>query len=386
MSGNRLLIVGASGRAAAASAIRAGFEPFVIDLFADADTRRLCLVLKCEMPDYPAGLVRLAERAPPGPWMYTGGLENHPEVIEAISATRELRGNRSTELRLVRNPGLVASALDGTFGGHGEPRLEHPRFAWLHEPPPAGTRWLLKPVRGGGGARIRFLTDADRADLPRLYHDYYVQEFLDGPSHSVVYRSDSYGAWVQGSSRQLIGEPWLHARPFAYCGSVTGGPDTERIADACLGHAIRFSELPRLFGVWGFDFIWKDARPYLLEINPRYTASVEVLEHSSGVPALGPARGACPTKPVGKAIYYAPGRLTFPTSGPWDESLRRCTDVWRRPDYADIPDPGAVVEAGHPVVTLLADGGSEAAVLDTLKERAAELDGLFGFGTPRDVK
>ena len=30
-----MLIVGASGRAAAASALRAGFDPFVIDLFAE---------------------------------------------------------------------------------------------------------------------------------------------------------------------------------------------------------------------------------------------------------------------------------------------------------------------------------------------------------------
>ena len=36
----RILILGASARAAAASALRAGLEPFAIDLFADRDTRQ----------------------------------------------------------------------------------------------------------------------------------------------------------------------------------------------------------------------------------------------------------------------------------------------------------------------------------------------------------
>ena len=52
-----LLIVGASGRAAATSAIRAGWRPFVIDLFADEDTSRLCSVLQCPLDGYPHGFI-----------------------------------------------------------------------------------------------------------------------------------------------------------------------------------------------------------------------------------------------------------------------------------------------------------------------------------------
>ena len=104
MSSRGLLIVGASGRAAAASAIRAGYDPFVIDLFADADTHRLCPVLKCDPAVYPHGFIPLAEKAPASPWMYTGGLENYPEVVEAISQRRELIGFGSEDLRRMRDP------------------------------------------------------------------------------------------------------------------------------------------------------------------------------------------------------------------------------------------------------------------------------------------
>jgi hypothetical protein len=81
---------------------------------------------------------------------------------------------------------------------------------------------------------------------------------------------------------------------------------------------------------------------------------------------------------VGKAVYYAPHRITFPDSGPWDESLIHCTEVWRRPDFADIPDPGTPVEAGHPVLTILTEGKNEADCLRQLKTRATELDHLLG--------
>jgi uncharacterized protein len=101
---NPLLIIGASGRAAAASALRAGLSPFVIDLFADADTVRLCPTLKCDLADYPHGFIELAKQAPPGPWMYTGGLENYPDVIAVISEARPLWGNGPEKLAEVRDP------------------------------------------------------------------------------------------------------------------------------------------------------------------------------------------------------------------------------------------------------------------------------------------
>src|SRR5438045_3963952 len=81
---------GARGRGAAASAIRAGFTPHVIDLFADADTRKLAPTIRCEFSDYPQGLVEQARHVPPMPWMYTGGLENHPDIVEAISQRHSL--------------------------------------------------------------------------------------------------------------------------------------------------------------------------------------------------------------------------------------------------------------------------------------------------------
>ena len=57
-----LAILGASARAAAQSAIRAGLSPWCADLFADRDLCAMASVARCERHDYPHGLLDLMER------------------------------------------------------------------------------------------------------------------------------------------------------------------------------------------------------------------------------------------------------------------------------------------------------------------------------------
>ena len=54
-----LVILGASTRAAAFSALRANLRPWCIDLFGDMDLRGRCPVQTIAPEDYPGGLVRL---------------------------------------------------------------------------------------------------------------------------------------------------------------------------------------------------------------------------------------------------------------------------------------------------------------------------------------
>ncbi|NOX53525.1 MAG: hypothetical protein GXP27_03640, partial [Planctomycetes bacterium] len=76
-----LLIVGASPRAAAQSARRAGLQPVCIASFEDEDLAATARTVA--WPRNLKELIRLAESLPPGPWMYTGALENRPGLIDA---------------------------------------------------------------------------------------------------------------------------------------------------------------------------------------------------------------------------------------------------------------------------------------------------------------
>ena len=101
----RLIILGASARAAAMSAVRAGFEPWTADLFADADLRALVpAAVRCPVGDYPRGFREILRGAPEVPWLYTGGLENHPNLIRDLSEIRPLWGNGPNALTACRSP------------------------------------------------------------------------------------------------------------------------------------------------------------------------------------------------------------------------------------------------------------------------------------------
>jgi uncharacterized protein len=357
----RLLIVGASGRAAAASARRAGFEPFVLDLFADADTERLATVLKLPMDEYPHGFVELAQRVPPMPWMYTGGLENYPDVVAAISETRELRGYSSHWLGIVRNPSVLWLVLSGSG-------FDAPVHRVKASKPGDIGQWIRKPIRGSAGFGIS-MVEATHPDS----EDHYIQQFISGESVSAIYRKEQF----VGLSRQLVGIDWLHAKPFRYSGSI--GP-----ISAGRYHSPSFRNLGEFLAerhfaseLFGLDMVFDGERCHVVEMNPRYTASAEVFELATRKSIFADESPLSPTTCIGKAIYYAPHRIVFPASGPWDDSLARCTDVWRRPDYADIPHAGDVIETGHPVITIFAEAPDEAECEAALRSRAAELDLRF---------
>ncbi len=364
-------VVGASARAAVHSLARAGYRAWAVDQFCDRDLARVAACVVCPPERYPDALPELTAQFPPGPVLYTGGLENHPHIVAELAAQRELWGNPPDVLAKVRDPFTLFPALAAC--GIATPRLVPPG-----EPCPSEGRWLRKLLRSGGGIGIRF---AQPGEAPSPLH--YFAEFIDGPAMSVV----NFGSDILGITQQLIGESWLHAAPFAYCGNI--GP-------------INLPAPPSLpiglCGVWGLDFILNGDVPYPVEVNPRYTASVEVLEHAKYPPPQPPSLkgggsqiyspfpsgkgvggvGSC----VGKAIYYAPHAFRFPHSGPWDADLAGEFDSWRLPQFADIPEPGSAIHAGWPVLTFFTTGSTPAEVRERLQSRAAELDRLFQDSKP----
>jgi len=85
-----LLIVGASTRAAAFSAIRTGFQPVCVDQYADLDLREIAEVLL--KTDDRSDWIGTLNQRPALDWIYTGAMENQPELIAQISQKHRLRG------------------------------------------------------------------------------------------------------------------------------------------------------------------------------------------------------------------------------------------------------------------------------------------------------
>lgn len=375
-----LLILGGSTRAAAGSALRAGFQPICAALFADADLHRLATVLP--VVDYPRGLRDAAQQAPDCPWMYTGALENRPTLLEQIAADRTgpLWGNPSEVLRRVRDPLLVAESLRAA----GLPTLA---VRPASDPPPPDGRWLRKPLHSAAGRLIRVWDEiAEGSPFPEPC---WFQEFGQGIPISACYLAESNGCELLGVSRQLVGLASAKAAPFGYCGSIGPFP----LDGSAHEQVRRFGDVVRmrfhLRGLFGIDFLFDGSSLRLVEINPRYTASVEVLELALGTSILhklGAAFGAVfgaasqpspstsprcgPHHPVvGKQLLFADRTLRAPSF----ERFLPPRDPWILPFLADLPRGGLRIEPGQPICTVFARAETVNACVAKLERRAARI-------------
>ena len=173
------------------------------------------------------------------------------------------------------------------------------------------------------------------------------------------------------------------------CGSV--GPlslgEQSRLAFERLGDALAVGF--GLRGLFGVDAVVRDGVPYPVEINPRYTASVEVLEHALGVPALALHAAACGLAPgnslapaprkrgegsriVAKAILFARASLAMPATGPWSHVFDQPPTELR--PFADLSPAGRRIATGQPILTVFTRADSVAACVDALRQRARDLD------------
>src|SRR5436305_11978694 len=151
-----LAIVGASTRSAAASAVRAGFRPLAADLFADADLRRIATATRIR--PYPEGLLDWLRATEPPAWMYTGALENYPELVDQMAWIAPLLGNPGDVLTQVRSPWKLADVLRRAG-------LSFPETRASADGLPQDGSWLVKSYRGASGSGVRVLS----GEPPRGY-------------------------------------------------------------------------------------------------------------------------------------------------------------------------------------------------------------------------
>ncbi len=186
--------MGASTRAAAFTAIRCGLLPRCVDYFSDRDLAAVCPVERVDPANPLPGFLAAAETNPPSPWFYTGGFENHPDLVEQISRRHRLWGVGAEVLRAVRDPIAVVQVLEQAKIPALDARLD-PR-----ELPTDGS-WLVKPIASGGGRGIEPLTARSVSSSSSNYY----QRRVDGPSFSALFIGRLDEVRLVGITRQWIG-------------------------------------------------------------------------------------------------------------------------------------------------------------------------------------
>lgn len=373
-----LVIVGASARAMATSAVRAGFRVFTADLFGDHDLREFADGVATISP-YPKGVHDAVAGFPVAPVLYTGAFENFPSVIEELAMTRPLVAASSRSLARARSPDALASAL-------GDAGLFFPETLTGRSGVPVDGSWLAKPRASAGGHGITPWFGATTDDTPTLW-----QKRIAGRRFSVAFALRQRQHEVLALSRQLIGCRWCNGSSFAYCGSVDHDPQAvdSRVRDqlARLGEVL--ATVFDLEGLVGADLILDASwQLWVIEINPRPTASMELVERATGVSLA--ARHVATfgiTSPVtppqwprhgtwAKAILFANDDVTF------DEAILTAvteraahwtmSDGW--PAVADIPQPPCPIPRGAPVCSVFAHDRSPRESLAKLRHRVAAVE------------
>jgi predicted ATP-grasp superfamily ATP-dependent carboligase len=357
----RVILVGISTRAAAASAARAGFEVTALDAFADLD-QHPNVDARAVSPFTPQAVVRTASALVGDAVSYLASFENHPDAVAALATRRALWGNPPEVLTRVRNPHLLAAALRRR-------ELPAPRLEVK-----AGVPFLEKPLASGGGNGIRPWKPGRHVP-----EGSYLQEYVEGDSASIVFIANKRDAAVLGISRQLAGRPALGSTMFGYCGSVLdpalAGDEQFRSAAASLAQALT-AEFG-LVGLNGIDVIVRDREPVAIEVNPRWSASMELIERATGSVLFDVHASACadrrlpPSAPeywrassaLGKAIVYARHTVKAADTRPWLDD----------PTVRDVPRPGVSICAGEPVCTVLADAPDTESCVAALEARAARV-------------
>ena len=365
----QVVIAGISTRALAASAARAGYHVTAVDAFGDMDLRRTADVISGRSEDgaqsRPLSAALAADHIPGGLACYTSNFENYPSAVERLAQGRTLLGNPASVLMRVRDPLLLMHTL-GQLGFS----IPKTRSSAPSDRNVRGS-WLLKPRRSGGGHGTR-VWRRNQA-VPRSH---YLQRRLAGPSGSILFAADGHRGVVLGVSRQIVGDIRMGARGFRYCGSLLGPPgvlfpDQPQLAEVAERLASAVTKEFGVRGLNGIDFIAMDGVPCPIEVNPRYSASMELLERANALSIFQvheqACRGALPTgrlkseRVLGKAVVFARKNVVMRDTREWldDTSL------------ADIPHPGEKIRRGHPICTVFGSGDNADSCYVRLGRRAA---------------
>jgi uncharacterized protein len=368
ISDGAVLIAAISGRALAASARRAGYLPLVTDFFGDQDTLdaahahvRLAgdLADGIEEDDLVRALEMLSKRHPPLGVVCGSGFERRTQLLKRLGRRWRLFGNDAESVAKVKNPELLSS----TCAALGIP---FPELSLSTPSVPA--EWLAKRPGGAGGTHVKPVLQSDSGG-----GEIYYQRKVRGTPVAALFLADGERAIVLGFSNQWSSP--APRQPYRYGGAVRPAPLASSTADSLAAAVHRLAAAMSLVGLNSADFLIDGQDYWLLEINPRPGATLDIFEPPErSLFALHMA--ACagklmppPRYPDGakaSAIVYAQNDILSVPSLAW-------------PDWtADRPPAGTMIKTGQPVCTVYACSPASAAAKALADERCAMLLAWMG--------
>ena len=222
------------------------------------------------------------------------------------------------------------------------------------------------------------------------------QRRIPGTPAAAVFVACEGAATLLGITQQIIGEDWLNSHGFQYSGSIGPLP-----VDKCMRTTIEqignvLADRFELTGLFGVDTILNTDGVWTIEVNPRYTASVEIVERATGIRALELHAAACTGNAIqrggdapahsvgrthGKATLFAKRDIVLTEQFADFTLTEALKSPW--PTLADVSPAGTPIEAGRPILNLFAEGVNVNEVEQSLRQRVAVIERqLYGSDLP----
>ena len=323
------LIVATSGRMLAQFASREGFDVVVIDCFADVDTlnyaKKVIRVDSLSIENITFALKQFEDFNIAGV-IYGSGFENHFESLYFLENHFKIVGNSPSVFEIVQNKREFFSALKFL-------EIPYPETHFLF--PKDTKNWLSKPLKGQGGFGINSQTT-----------DIYWQQFCEGKSGSVLFLNTE----IIGFNTQ-----WTHI-DFLFAG-ISNYSDLSNVQKKQLKFWVKKLVLHfNLRGLNSLDFIHTETDIFVLEINPRLSASMQLYDlplfnahltqnlestHSNNFSAY--------------EIIFAPHSLIIPKNFDWSKNCQ------------DLPPSGVIIPKNQPICSMIARSTRSKTALKKLK-------------------
>lgn len=272
-----IAVAALSARMLAEAGRDGGYRTVALDLFGDADTRRVAqawfplgdpATLSIDREALLGALRRLRTCGAVG-WVAGSGFEAHFELLEAGARILPLIGNPPDVVARVRNPA-------GFFCRLAELGIPHPETR--RDCPPSPLGWLHKDFASSGGREVRpalreRLAGSGTAGANSgAQAGIHYQRIAPGVPMSALFVADGSRSRLIGVNRQIVRT--FRGRPYVFCGCVGPvpvPPDVRRtLEDVLDALTVDFG----VRGVNGLDFLLDGERLSVLELNPRPPASI----------------------------------------------------------------------------------------------------------------
>ena len=358
----RIIIAAICARPYVQAAVKAGFEVVAIDIFADEETRHNAAETHIinshddgldatELLELLTLIVKTNDI-----FCFGAGFERQPILLKKIAKLLPVLGNTPLTVHHANTAKLFFASLHNLS-------LTHPEvsFSGLK----STKNWLQKQSGGSGGGHITRALPLQ--DIPPKLAHYYQREVIGVPVSLLFLATDS-DVHMIGFNKQWCAGTALN--PYRYGGAVSQTDLAQSIKGTILDAANKIAKDLKLIGINSLDCIVDGEIVWILELNARLSATLDLYENTDGdlfSAHIAACLGSAVELPVlsqssnAHHVIYANEGCVVPVNMGW-------------PDYVlDRPVAGSIIEAGQPLCTVFARAENAEAAQQVVAEYAESL-------------